>query len=60
MCMVLTTNTIYIGEKCEKMLVIGTVSSIEEQEELHFIAEIVIIGERIRFLARQQKTDKKD
>ena len=46
--------------KCEKMLVVGTVSSIEEQEELHLIAEIVIIGERIRFLARQQKNDKKD
>jgi hypothetical protein len=46
-------------EKCEKMLVVGTVSSIEEQEELHFIAEIAIIGERIRVLARQQKTDKK-
>jgi len=42
------------------MLVVGTVSSIEEQEELNFIAEIVIIGERIRSLARQQKNDKKD
>jgi len=47
-------------EKCEEMLVVGTVSSIEEQEELHFIAEIVMIGERTRFLARQQKTNKKD
>jgi len=42
------------------MLVVGIVSSIEEQEELHFIAEMALIGERIRFLARQQKTDKKD
>jgi len=42
------------------MLVVGTVSSIEEQNELHFIAEIAIIGERIRSLARQQKTEKKD
>jgi len=42
------------------MLVVGTVSSIEEQEELNLIAEIVIIGERIRSLARQQKNDKKD
>ena len=41
------------------MLVVGIVSSIEEQEELHFIAEIARIGERIRSLARQQKTDKK-
>ena len=46
--------------KCDEMLVVGTVSSIEEQKELHFIAEIAIIGERIRCLARQQKTDKKD
>jgi len=42
------------------MLVVGTVSSIEEQEELNFIAEIVIIGIRIRSLARQQKNDRKD
>ena len=42
------------------MLVVGTVSSIEEQEELNLIAEIVIIEERIRSLARQQKNDKKD
>jgi hypothetical protein len=42
------------------MLVIGAVSSIEEQEEIHFIAEIAIIGKRIRDLARQQKNEKKD
>jgi len=41
------------------MLVVGTVSSIEEQKELHFIAEIALIGERVRFLARQQKNEKK-
>ncbi|MEM4259026.1 MAG: hypothetical protein QXL17_07765 [Candidatus Thermoplasmatota archaeon] len=40
------------------MLVVGTVSSIEEQTELRFIAEIVIIGERFRFLGRQQQTMK--
>jgi hypothetical protein len=60
MCILLSTNTILIGEECERMLVVGVASSIEEQEELHFIAEIAIIGERIRVLARQQKTDKKD
>jgi hypothetical protein len=37
------------------MLVVGTVSSSEEQREVRFIAEIFIIGERIRYLARQQK-----
>jgi len=52
---VLIINTILFGEKCDEMLVVGTASSIEEQRELHFIAEIAIIGERIRYLARQQK-----
>jgi len=42
------------------MLVVGTVSSIEEQKEINLIAEIVIIGNRIRYLARQQQNDKKD
>ena len=51
----LIINTILFGEKCDEMLVVGTASSIEEQRELHFIAEIAIIGERIRYLARQQK-----
>lgn len=49
-----------LGEKCDKMLVVGTVSSIEEQKEIHYIAEMVIIAERIRYLARQQKNEKKD
>ncbi len=42
--------------KCENMLVVGTVSSLEEQNELRFIAEIVIIGERFRFLGRQHQS----
>jgi len=41
------------------MLVVGTASSMEEQRELKFIAEMVIIGERFRFLGRQQKNKKK-
>ena len=57
--MVLTNSTIDIGEKCDKMLVVGIVSSTEEQREVQFIAEIAIIGERIRYLARQQKTNEK-
>jgi hypothetical protein len=41
------------------MLVVGTVSSTEEQREVRFIAEMWLIGERIRYLARQQKNGKK-
>ena len=40
------------------MLVVGTVSSNEEEREVRFIAEIFLIGERIRYLARQQKNKK--
>jgi hypothetical protein len=43
----------------KKMLVVGTVSSNEEEREVRFIAEIFLIGERIRYLARQQKNNKK-
>ena len=41
------------------MLVVGSISSMEEQREVKFIAEMFIIGERFRFLGKQQK-DKKD
>jgi hypothetical protein len=41
------------------MLVVGTVSSAEEQREVRVIAEIWLIGERVRYLARQQNTYKK-
>ena len=37
------------------MLIIGLVSSEEEQREIRFVAELFIIGERIRYLARQQR-----
>jgi hypothetical protein len=43
----------------EEMLVVGTVSSSEEQKEVRFIAEMFLIGERFRYLARQQKNYKK-
>lgn len=43
----------------KEMLVVGTVSSSEEQREVRFIAEIFIIGERIRYIARQQRNRKK-
>jgi hypothetical protein len=39
----------------KKMLIIGQVTSEEESYEIRFIAEIVIVGERIRYLARQQR-----
>jgi len=37
------------------MLIVGQVSSEEESYEIRFIAEMVIVGERIRYLARQQR-----
>ena len=37
------------------MLIVGQVSSQEEQNEVRFIAQIVSISERIRYLARQQR-----
>jgi len=39
------------------MLVVGTISSNEEEREVRFIAEIFLIGERMKYLARQQKND---
>ena len=37
------------------MLIVGQISSEEEQDELQLIAELFIVGERIRYLARKQK-----
>jgi len=37
------------------MLIVGSVSSREEQWEVKFIAEMAIIGERFRLLARQER-----
>ena len=39
------------------MLIVGLVSTKEEQHELRFVAEMVVIGERIRYLARQQRNN---
>ena len=39
------------------MLIVGLVSTREEQHELRFIAQMCIIGERIRFIARQQNSN---
>jgi hypothetical protein len=41
------------------MLIVGTISSNEEEREVRFIAEIFLIGERMKYLARQQKNNKK-
>jgi hypothetical protein len=41
------------------MLVVGTISNNEEEREVRFIAEIFLIGERMKYLARQQKNNKK-
>jgi len=37
------------------MLIVGQVSSEQEKHEIRFIAEIFLVGERSRYLARQQK-----
>jgi hypothetical protein len=37
------------------MLIVGQVSSEEEKYEIRFIAEMFVIGERIRYLARKQR-----
>jgi len=42
------------------MLIVGQVSSIEERNEIRFVAEMFILGERIRYLARQNVKDKKE
>jgi len=41
------------------MLIVGGVSSEEEQDEALFVAQIAIIGDRIRYLARNNKNKKK-
>jgi hypothetical protein len=37
------------------MLIVGQISSEEEKYEIRFIAEMFVISERIRYLARQQR-----
>ena len=41
-----------LGEK-RNMLVVGSVSSREEQNEIRLVAELAIIGQRFRYLAHQ-------
>ena len=43
-----------------KMLIVGQVSSIEERNEIRFVAEMFLLGERIRYLARQNDKNKKE
>lgn len=42
------------GKKVGKMLIVGQVSSEEERYEARFVAEVFIVGERFRYLARKQ------
>lgn len=35
------------------MIVVGMISNDEEQRELRFVAEVFILSERVRWLARQ-------
>ena len=37
------------------MLIVGQITDDEEEYEVQFIAQIFSIGERVRYLARQQK-----
>ncbi len=37
------------------MLIVGQVSSEEERNEVTMVAQLVMIGERFRYLARQQQ-----
>jgi len=37
------------------MLIVGQVSTEEEKHEIRFVAEVSVIGERFRYLARQQR-----
>jgi hypothetical protein len=37
------------------MLIVGQVSTEEEKYEVRFVAQIFSIGERFRYLARQQR-----
>jgi len=39
------------------MLIVGLVSTKEEQREIRFIAQVCMIRERIRYLATQQKNN---
>ena len=41
------------------MLIVGQVSSKEESNEVNFIAQVFAISERFRYLARQQRKNKK-
>jgi len=37
------------------MLIVGQVSSEEERYEVTMVAQLVMVGQRFRYLARQQK-----
>ncbi len=37
------------------MLIIGQVTTEEEQREIKYVAELFIIGQRFRYLARKQR-----
>jgi hypothetical protein len=37
------------------MLIVGQITDDEEEYEVRFIAQIFSIGERVRYLARQQR-----
>jgi hypothetical protein len=42
------------------MMIVGNISSKEEANEITFIAKLFIVGQRARFLARNQVTSEDD
>ena len=41
------------------MLIVGLISTREEQYEIKYIANMCVVGERIRYLAREQRMENK-
>ena len=49
------TINIIIGMNGIEMLVVGQVYDMEEKDQIQFVAEVFIISERFRYLARKQR-----
>ena len=53
----LTTVTKRIEQKVNEMLVVGLVSSEEEQSEIRLIAQIWMVRQRVRYLANKSSNE---
>lgn len=49
-----------IEKKVKEMLIVGQVTSEEERDEAIFIAQIFVVGERFRYLARINRKKEKE